>query len=366
MKARWMFFARIIGAGILAVAGYSAGTSLSPTAQLDGLRQAQGAAVVNLLLGISFSLFGAAIGYLSTPLVARPLDAVFKELRELPPMRLTGAAIGMAIGLLLGALIAYPLSLLPKPFGTFFPVMSAAALAYIGAATVGSNPGAYLGVLRSIIGGQTSSEPGNVILVDTSVIIDGRITDVAETGFIVHTLLVPRFVLSELQQVADSSDAMRRHRGRRGLDVLNQLQSSERVTVEITEMDVQGTNEVDRKLVGLAKRLNCAVMTNDYNLNRVAEIEGVRVLNLNELANAVKTLLLPGERIQIDVIQEGKESGQGVGYLDDGTMVVVESGREQIGSTLTVAVTRVLQTVAGRMVFAQLVTDAGLEHGATD
>ena len=363
MRTRWKVFIRIIGASILAVAGYSAGITLSPTPQLDSLRAAQGAAVVNFLLGISFALFGAALGYLTTPLLVRPLDAVFKELRELPPMRLTGAAIGMAIGLLLGALIAYPLSLLPVPFGTFFPVMAAAALAYVGAATVGSNPGTYLGVLRSIIGGEAKDEPGRVILVDTSVIIDGRITDVAETGFIDHTLLVPRFVLAELQQIADSSDTMRRNRGRRGLDVLNRLQNSERVTVEITDMDVPGTNEVDRKLVGLAKRLHCFVMTNDYNLNRVAEIEGVGVLNLNELANAVKTLLLPGERIEIDIIQEGKEFGQGVGYLEDGTMVVVENGREQIGSTHSVAVTRVLQTVAGRMVFAQLASDNGAEHG---
>ena len=360
MRARWIFFARIIGAGVLAVAGYSAGKTLI-TPAISSLRQAQGAALVNFLLGLSFALFGAALGYLITPLVVRPLDAVFKELRELPPMRLTGAAIGMAIGLLLGALIAYPLSLLPEPFSAFLPAMAAAALAYIGAATVGSNPGTYLGVLRSIIGGEAKSEPAQVILVDTSVIIDGRITDVAETGFIDYTLLVPRFVLAELQQVADSSDALRRNRGRRGLDVLNHLQNSERVTVEITDMDEPGTNEVDRKLVSLAKRLGCSVMTNDYNLNRVAEIEGVNVLNLNELANAVKTLLLPGERIEIDIMQEGKEFGQGVGYLDDGTMVVVENGRDQIGTSQTVAVTRVLQTVAGRMVFAQNATEEAIE-----
>jgi uncharacterized protein YacL len=194
--------------------------------------------------------------------------------------------------------------------------------------------------------------PADYILLDTSVIIDGRIADVAETGFIDKTLLVPRFVLDELQQIADSGDALRRNRGRRGLEILNRLQGSSRVAVEIGDRDAPGIQEVDRKLVYLAERLNAAIMTNDYNLNRVAEIQGIRVLNLNELANAVKTMVLPGEQMRVRIIQEGKEHGQGVGYLEDGTMIVVEQVGHRIGRTLDVRVTRMLQTVAGRMIFA--------------
>jgi uncharacterized protein YacL len=185
------------------------------------------------------------------------------------------------------------------------------------------------------------------------VLIDGRVADVAESGFLDSTLLVPRFVLNELQQIADSPDAMRRNRGRRGLEVLNRLQQSDVVNVELSEHDVGGIDDVDRKLVRLADELGCPIMTNDYNLNRVAEIQGIRALNLNELANAVKTIVLPGESLDVRIIQEGKEQGQGVGYLEDGTMVVVEQGREHLDEQLHVTVTRVLQTVAGRMIFAQ-------------
>jgi uncharacterized protein YacL len=188
---------------------------------------------------------------------------------------------------------------------------------------------------------------------DTSVIIDGRIADVSQTGFIFGTLLVPRFVLNELQHIADSADVLRRNRGRRGLDILNRLQKDARALVRITDMDVEDVREVDDKLVMLSKQLGCPVLTNDYNLNRVAELQGVAVLNINELANAVKAVFLPGEAMQVKVIQEGKEAGQGVAYLDDGTMIVVEDGRRHLNHTLNVIVTKVLQTAAGRMIFAR-------------
>jgi uncharacterized protein YacL len=239
--------------------------------------------------------------------------------------------------------------------GRILPFGVALAFGYLGVAVVGSNPDAYLGLLRGIFGrSDAAAEAGDFILLDTSVIIDGRIADVAETGFLDAILLVPRFVLGELQEIADSSDTLRRNRGRRGLEILNRLQQSEVVTVEITDRDVQGVRDVDRKLVRLAEQLSCPIMTNDYNLNRVAEIQGIRVLNLNELANSVKTLLLPGEELEVRIIQEGKEQGQGVGYLEDGTMVVVDQGRRHIDETLPVTVTRVLQTVAGRMIFATI------------
>jgi uncharacterized protein YacL len=191
------------------------------------------------------------------------------------------------------------------------------------------------------------------VLLDTSVIIDGRIADISRTGFITGTMLVPRFVLNELQHIADSSDVLRRNRGRRGLDILNRMQKDTGTPLRITDMDVEEVREVDDKLVALSKRLHCPVLTNDYNLNRVAEIQGVTVLNVNELANAVKLVFLPGENIRVEVIQEGKELGQGVGYLDDGTMVVIEEGRRFMGGTIEVTVTKVLQTAAGRMIFGR-------------
>jgi uncharacterized protein YacL len=191
------------------------------------------------------------------------------------------------------------------------------------------------------------------ILLDTSVIIDGRIADVSQTGFVPGTMVVPRFVLNELQHIADSPDSLRRNRGRRGLEILNRLKEESRAAVRITDLDAPEAREVDDKLVMLAKRMNCPVLTNDYNLKRVAQVQGVQVLNINELANAVKTILLPGETIAVKIIQEGKELGQGVGYLDDGTMIVIEEGRPYIGQTVPVLVKKVLQKTEGRLVFAQ-------------
>jgi uncharacterized protein YacL len=215
-----------------------------------------------------------------------------------------------------------------------------------------------MGLLRTRLSsvaeeGLGAQAPGRSVLLDTSVIIDGRIVDIAQTGFILGSLLVPSFVLNELQRIADSPDGLRRQRGRRGLDVLNRLQKDSAVPVRITDLDVEGVREVDDKLVILARQTRCPILTNDYNLNRVAELQGVAVLNINELANAVKAVYLPGESLDVHVIQEGKEVGQGVGYLEDGTMVVVEAGRDQIGRTVGVTVTKVLQTAAGRMIFAR-------------
>ena len=190
-------------------------------------------------------------------------------------------------------------------------------------------------------------------ILDTSVIIDGRIADICKTGFIEGTLVIPEFVLEELQHIADSSDLLKRNRGRRGLDILNKIQKELEVKVLIYEGDFEEISEVDSKLVRLAKVLQGKVITNDFNLNKVCELQGVSVLNINDLANAVKPVVLPGEEIIVQVIKDGKEHGQGVAYLDDGTMIVVEGGREFIGMTLEVMVTSVLQTSAGRMIFAK-------------
>jgi uncharacterized protein YacL len=194
----------------------------------------------------------------------------------------------------------------------------------------------------------------NYILLDTSVIIDGRIADISRTGFIRGTLLVPNFILMELQHIADSPDPLRRNRGRRGLEILGILQNEAPIPTRIMDMDVSEVRDADSKLVSLARHLHCPIMTNDYNLNRVAELQGVTVLNVNDLSNAVKGTYLPGEELMLKIIQEGREVDQGVGFLDDGTMVVVEDGRKLINQTLNVTVTKVLQTSAGRMIFAKL------------
>ena len=191
-------------------------------------------------------------------------------------------------------------------------------------------------------------------ILDTSVIIEGRIADICDSGFIEGDLIVPRFVLNELQLVADSSDSMKRMRGRRGLDVLNHLQKSSNINIEIAEQDFPKIKGVDGKLVALAKQINAKLLTNDYNLNKVAELQGIRVLNINELANAMKPVVLPGEQMTVKIVREGKEVGQGVAYLDDGTMIIVDNAQKMVNMNAKVVVTSVLQTTAGRMIFTEL------------
>jgi len=198
-----------------------------------------------------------------------------------------------------------------------------------------------------------SESPGNYKILDTSVIIDGRIADISETGFLEGILIIPNFILLELQQIADSPDALKRQRGRRGLDILNKMKKGLKSIVEIIDDDFPEVHEVDEKLMLLAKKYNAAIVTNDFNLNKVAQIQGIKVLNINELANAVKPIVLPGEELSILITKEGKDSDQGIGYLEDGTMVVVENGHQYIGKKVDVVVTSVLQTTAGRMIFAK-------------
>jgi len=197
------------------------------------------------------------------------------------------------------------------------------------------------------------TQSNDIKILDTNVIIDGRILDICETGFIEGKIVIPRFVLNELQYIADSADVLRRNRGRRGLDILHKMQKSPNIDVRIVEDDFPDVREVDAKLIVLAKQMGGKVITNDFNLNQVAELQSVLVLNINELANAVKPVILPGETMNVRVIKEGKEQAQGVAYLDDGTMVVVENGRHLIGQTLDVIVTSILQTTAGRMIFTK-------------
>ena len=302
-----------------------------------------------------FALLGAVIGFVAVPHVVISLGrGLQQEIARIPERPLLMGIAGSFVGLLLAALLAIPLSLLPDAWGKLSPLIVALVLCSLGAMTLIARGRDLLGLAGVVLGRDALSRGRSLVLLDTSVIIDGRVADICEAGFIAGTMIVPRFVLDELQHIADSADVLRRNRGRRGLDILNRMQKDERIPLEITEKDVPGIREVDSKLVKLAQDLNCPVLTNDYNLNRVAELQGVRVLNINELANAVKAIVLPGEALQVQIIQEGKEIGQGVGYLDDGTMVVVEDGRRYMNMTVEIVVTRVLQTVAGRMIFGQL------------
>jgi rRNA maturation endonuclease Nob1 len=218
---------------------------------------------------------------------------------------------------------------------------------------IGARRGEWFEPARIIAAFKDASRLHQYKVLDTSVIIDGRIADICETGFLDGTLVVPQFVLRELQQVADSSDSLKRNRGRRGLDILQRIQKMSHVQVQIVETDFPEVREVDLKLIELAKRLSGKIVTNDFNLNKVAQLRGVAVLNINELANSLKPVVLPGELLRVFVLKEGKEAGQGVAYLDDGTMVVVDQGKRAIGRTIEVSVTSVLQTTAGKMIFCR-------------
>jgi uncharacterized protein YacL len=280
------------------------------------------------------------------------------RLRHVSLQNLALGLIGAILGLLLGALASVPLSKLPGPFGDVLPLVVSLFFVVIMMATVYSRSSQLLSMLPFFRVEKPKKENENdtlgqpKILVDTSVIIDGRIADIATAGFVPGQLLVPRFVLAELQNIADSDDAMRRGRGRRGLEVLGNLREMRDVDVEIIDDDAPEVREVDAKLVALARRFECNVLTTDFNLNRVAQIQGVRVLNVNELSNAIRPVVLPGEELTVRVVQPGKERNQGVGYLADGTMIVVENGDKLIGQDVVTEVTRVFQTVAGKMIFA--------------
>lgn len=324
---------------------------------------------------VAFAAASAIIAFIITPYITViPFIWVRDKIHVAAASDLVAAVIGLLIGLILSALFAIPLQYLPAPFGQLAPFVAAVVTGYLGltAAVQRKSDIAHLFQSSLLRRGRDRdeerdrskkresekeqtpppAEPKMQILLDTSTIIDGRVADISQTGFVMGTLVVPRFILNELQRIADSADTMRRNRGRRGLEILNRLQKDATVPIDIIDADIEGIADVDGKLVKLARDLHCPIITNDFNLNRVAELQGVKVLNINELANAIKPVLLPGEEIQIKIMQDGKELGQGVGYLDDGTMIVVENGRQFMNSTIEVTVTRVLQTVAGRMIFA--------------
>src|SRR5215211_2194317 len=269
-----------------------------------------------------------------------------------------GSMMGIVGGVLIGFLISYQEANAVHPSTKVFLTLALAfIMAYIGL-MVGATKGDYLDL--SALGGIFSDKATrrDVKILDTSVIIDGRIADVAETGFLSGTIVVPQFILRELQQVADSPDSSKRQRGRRGLDMLNRLQGNSSLDIQVVDTDFPAVKEVDLKLLELSKSLDGVVVTNDFNLNKVAQLHGIQVLNINELANSLKPVVLPGEAMRVFILKEGKEYNQGVAYLDDGTMVVVDNARRMIGKNAVIAVTSVLQTTAGKMIFGRLWEDA--------
>lgn len=344
------FILRIIGMIVFSVLGGYLGDVLT------GINSQQ--REFNIVL---VAMVGALTGLILTPyFTTRPVRALRAVLGRVAAETLFASMIGLIVGMLIAALLSFPLSLLPNPFGQILPFVGVLLFSYFGISLFVMRQGDIMGMISALSGrGESGSSASwtnlnRTILLDTSVIIDGRVADIARTGFLPGTLLIPRFVLNELQYIADSSDGLRRQRGRRGMEVLADLQKQPDVMVRVSDIDVDGVREVDSKLIILARQMRCPILTNDYNLNRVAELQGVTILNINELANAVKSVVLPGEILRVNIIQEGKEHDQGVGYMDDGTMIVIENGREYIGEYVDVSVTKILQTAAGRMIFARV------------
>ncbi|MGI6706053.1 MAG: PIN/TRAM domain-containing protein [Clostridia bacterium] len=318
----------------------------------------------NLVIYLVSYLVMTTLFYFMAPVLItwfmRVVSWVESRLHEVPMADIIFGSVGLIIGLLIAYLLTTPLTRL-IPFSWMATLISVILYAFL----------AYLGVSLSTkrreeinLGNFFKKNPGKgraakdetriyPKILDTSVIIDGRIFDICKTGFLEGPLVIPRFVLQELRHIADSSDALKRNRGRRGLDILNRIQKELDIEVQINDTDFPEITEVDGKLLRMGQALKAKVLTNDYNLNKVAEFQGVEVLNINELANAVKPVVLPGEEMVVQVIKDGKEIGQGVAYLDDGTMIVVDGGKKYVGETIDVLVTSVLQTAAGRMIFAK-------------
>ncbi len=303
-----------------------------------------------------FAGLGALVGLIAAPWISIvPFRFWRRHASEMTVPRLMLAILGGLVGLTVALMLAFPLSLLGDPVGRILPAIVSLVCGYLGMNLFNIRSGEILDVIsEKIMGRQRRLQPyaNRQLLLDTSVLIDGRIVEIAETGFIGGTLVIPRFVLSELHRVADSSDPLRRNRGRRGLAKLNELQRNNDLPVKIVDDDPQDFGEVDAKLVALSIQLNASLVTNDFNLNQVADAQGVDVLNINALANAVRSVYIPGEKFAIRIIQQGRDPNQGVGYLDDGTMVVVESGQKYMDRNVSVEVTKLINRPTGRMIFA--------------
>ncbi|MDQ1613727.1 MAG: hypothetical protein QOG00_3658 [Pyrinomonadaceae bacterium] len=334
-----------------------------------------------ILIRLVFTALLVAAGYMLHPIQNKPLLSAGvaaliafaiimfeRRIQRASLKTLIGAAVGSILGIvgayLIGSLISTQHSDAVAPgTKTFLTLALTFLMAYIGL-VVGAAKGDYLDL--SALGGIFSDKSArrDFKILDTSVIIDGRIADIAEAGFLSGTIVIPQFILRELQQVADSPDSNKRQRGRRGLDMLNRLQTNNTLDIQVVDTDFPAVREVDLKLLELSKQLDAVVVTNDFNLNKVAQLHGVSILNINELANALKPVVLPGELMRVFILKEGKEYNQGVAYLDDGTMVVVDNARKMIGKNADISVTSVLQTTAGKMIFGRL-SEESHENGAS-
>jgi uncharacterized protein YacL len=348
-------FVRLIGGAVglilaLGIASYDASRSGFFSPSLEGR-----------LILLAWATAWTVLGYAVLPYITvEPARWLALQVRDMSSGEFVAAVIGLTLGLLMGLLLGLPLTNLPAPWSWVFPLIVSIVM---GLGTMGLTVAKRQDLWNAILAsgffgpgqadGANADLAGPIAYVDTSAVIDGRITDVVASGFLAGTMIVPRFVLGELQHIADDSDQNRRSRGRRGLEILAALQKDHRIDLELSDEDAPEASTVDEKLVALASKRHAAIITTDYNLNRVAQLQGVRVMNLNQLANAIKPAFLPGDEVHVKVVQQGKEPGQGVAYLDDGTMIVVEGGGSYLQRELDVTVIRVLQTVAGRMVFAQ-------------
>ncbi len=323
-----------------------------------------------LIIALSGIIIGIIFYFLSPGIITKGsqiTNRVERMLQKIPTNEIIIGAVGLIMGLVIANLLSGPLKLIPYFWlGSIISAILYVLMGYLGISIATKKREDIFNTFSLLkrVGLKDKEKPTKnehrvqPKILDTSVIIDGRIADIVKTGFVEGPLIIPTFILEELRHIADSSDGLKRNRGRRGLDILNRIQNDMDISVEIIEKDFEDANEVDTKLLKVAQLLDGIVVTNDYNLNKVAEFQRVPVLNINELANAVKPVVLPGEEMIVTVIKDGKESGQGIAYLDDGTMIVVDNGRKFIGETITVIVTSVLQTAAGRMIFAKLKTAA--------
>ena len=306
---------------------------------------------------------GGTIGFLFSFLFNTKIQCLFSEmichLQKIPTQNFAAATIGLIIGLVIANLLAYSLSFIPI-IGSYLPIILSIILGALGI-NIGINKKDeiynFFGYFRNINKVRRKENSKHFVhpkILDTSVIIDGRILDICQTEFLEGELIIPRFVLSELQHIADSSDSLKRNRGRRGLDILNKITKIRKNKIKIVGKDYNEPKEVDAKIIRLAKEIKAKVITNDYNLNKVAQLEGIPVLNINDLSNALKAVILPGEEMNTQIIKEGKEPEQGIAYLEDGTMIVVEDGHKYIGKKVNILVTSILQTPAGRMIFGRV------------
>ena len=312
----------------------------------------------NILYNSLAIVIGGIVGFLVSSLFTIKLQQIIHNLQKVPTKNIIAAIFGLIVGLVIANLLAYSLSFIPL-IGSYLPIILNVVLGLIGV-SVGLSKGDeivnFFGYFKNVNKAKrrTDKVSSCAKVLDTSAIIDGRILDICQTGFLEGDLIIPRFVLSELQHIADSSDSLKRNRGRRGLDILNKIIKINKNKVKIVGKDYREPKEVDAKIIKFAKEINAKIITTDYNLNKIAQLEGVLVLNINDLSNALKAVILPGEEIAVQIIKEGKEPEQGVAYLNDGTMIVIEDGNKYIGKKVNILVTSILQTPAGRMIFGKI------------